>query len=119
MVSSTLKFGMWNGLGITSITSSISTPLNNWCYIGMIYDGTNLTAFVNGTNAGTTSFERVSPYNTGNGLYYTIAHSDITNMGDGSFGNCRVGSLEIYTTILSSGQIIDNYNSQSSNYVCV
>jgi hypothetical protein len=40
-------------------------------------------------------------------------------MGDGGFGDYRVGSFEIYTTSLTSGQINENYNNQKNNYICV
>ena len=45
MVSGTLKFGMWNGGGISSITSSITTPLNNWYHIAMTYNGSTFICY--------------------------------------------------------------------------
>jgi len=119
MVSGTLKFGLWSDTGNVNMTSSIPTPFNNWYYVGMTYDGSTLTSYVNGVSAGVVTFNRLAPYNSGSGLFYLLAHQDGTNMGDGGFGDYRVGSFEIYTTILSSGQIIDNYNSQSVNYNCL
>jgi hypothetical protein len=118
MVSGTLKFGLWGGAGNSVVTSSISTPLNNWYYVGMTYDGSTLTAYVNGVSAGNITFNRQAPYNNGAGLYYLLAHEDLTNMGDGGFGDYRVGSLEIYTTSLNSTQITNNYTSSSVNYIC-
>ena len=118
MVSGTLKFGLWGGAGNSVVTSSISTPLNNWYYVGMTYDGSTLTAYVNGVSAGNITFNRQAPYNNGAGLYYLLAHEDFTNMGDGGFGDYRVGSLEIYTTSLNSTQITNNYTSSSVNYIC-
>ena len=43
MVSGSLKFGLWTGTGVTSLTSSISTPINEWYYVGLTYDGTKLS----------------------------------------------------------------------------
>jgi hypothetical protein len=86
----------------------------------MTYDGSTLTAYVDGVSAGNVSFNRQAPYNLGsNGLFYLLAHQDGTNMGDGGFGDYRVGSFEIYTTSLTSGQINENYNNQKNNYICV
>ena len=120
MVSGTLKFGLWNGTANSVVTSSIPTPFNNWYYIGMTYDGSTLTAYVDGVSAGNITFNRQAPYNVGsNGLFYLLAHQDGTNMGDGGFGDYRVGSFEIYTTSLSLGQINNNYNTQKNNYYCV
>jgi hypothetical protein len=119
MVSGTLKFGLWSdGSGNVNVTSSIPTPLNNWYYIGMTYNGSTLTSYVNGVSAGTVNFNRLTPYNSGNGLFYLLAHENTTNMGDGGFGDYRVGSLEIYTTSLTSGQTYSNYINTSSNYNC-
>jgi hypothetical protein len=119
MVSGTLKFGLWNGTANSVVTSSISTPLNNWYYVGMTYDGSTLTAYVDGVSAGTVTFNRQAPYNVGsNGLFYLLAHQDGTNMGDGGFGDYQIGSFEVYTTSLSSSQITSNYNNSSSNYIC-
>jgi hypothetical protein len=39
-------------------------------------------------------------------------------MGNGGFGDYRVGSLEIYTTSLNLTQINENYTSSLVNYVC-
>ena len=39
-------------------------------------------------------------------------------MGDGGFGHYRIGSFEIYTTSLTSGQTYSNYINTSSNYIC-
>jgi hypothetical protein len=119
MVSGTLKFGLWSdGTGNINVTSSIPTPLNNWYYIGMTYNGSTLTSYVNGVSAGNITFNRLAPYNGGSGLFYLLAHQDTTNMGNGGFGDYRVGSLEIYTTSLNLTQINENYTSSSVNYIC-
>jgi hypothetical protein len=118
MVSGTLKFGLWNGTVNSVVTSSIPTPFNNWYYVGMTYDGSTLTAYVNGVSAGNITFNRIAPYNIGTELFYLLAHQDTTNMGDGGFGDYRVGSFEVYTTSLNSTQINNNYTESLINYIC-
>jgi len=118
MVSGTLKFGMWNGSGISSITSSISTPLNNWYHISMTYDGSTLNAYVNGSNAGTITFNRSAPYNNGVGLFYGIGLSDTTNMGDGTYGNFRLGAFKVYDKSLTPTQVYNDYVNTQSNFIC-
>jgi len=76
MVSGTLNFGLWSDTGTTVVTSSISTPLNNWYYVGMTYNGSTLTAYVNGVSAGNVTFNRLAPYNSGSGLFYLLAHQN-------------------------------------------
>ena len=85
MVSGTLKFALWTSAGIESITSNIATPFNSWYYVGMVYNGSTLFVYVNGELAGSLTFNRLAPYNSSSGLYYSIAHSDTTNMGDGTY----------------------------------
>jgi hypothetical protein len=85
----------------------------------MTYNGSTLTAYVNGVSAGNITFNRVAPYNVVTGLFYLLAHQDTTNMGDGGFGDYRVGSFEVYTTSLNSTQINNNYTESLINYICL
>jgi len=110
MVSGTLKFGMWNGASITSITSSIATPLNKWYYLGIVYDGSTLTGYVNGVSAGSTSFNREAPYNNGSNLYYGIATTDFTNMGDSTYARMYLSRFEVFNCALTQSQITYNYD---------
>lgn len=109
MVNGTLKFSIWNS---TFITSNIATPLNTWCYIGMTYDGTNLNVYINGASAGSTVVTRTPPTN----LYYGIAAADGTNMGNGGYGNFKLGAFHYYKRALSFNEINLNYNAQLSKY---
>jgi hypothetical protein len=110
MVSGSMKFGMWNGAGVTSVTSSIATPFNNWYYVGMTYNGTTLTSYVDGSNAGSVTFNREAPYNNGSNLHYAIAAEDSTSMGDGSYAKMYLGRFEVYNYALTQSQILYNYN---------
>ena len=117
MVSGTLKFGLWAGIGLTSLTSSISTPINEWYYVGLTYDGTTLRAYVNAQLAGSLNLTRSAPYSGSAGLHYGIAAADFTNMGDGSYSKVKVGDFHIYNRALSQQQILNNYNATKSNYI--
>ena len=117
MVSGTLKFGLWAGIGLTSLTSSISTPINEWYYVGLTYDGTTLRAYVNAQLAGSLNLTRTTPYSASVGLHYGIAAADFTNMGDGSYAKVKVGDFHVYNRVLSQQQILNNYNATKSNYI--
>ena len=117
MVSGTLKFGLWSVPGIQSISSSVSTPFNSWYYVGMVYNGSTLFAYVNDVLVGSLTFNRLAPYNSSSNLYYSIAHSDITNMGDGSYAKMKLGAFHVYNTALSQQQVLSNYNYTKSNYI--
>ena len=116
MVAGTMKFGMYDGAAISSITSMIATPLNNWYNFTIVYDGTTLRASVNGVAAGTNTFARLNPIEGGYGIHYAIAATDITNMGDGSYANMRLGQFLAYSTALSADQVLQNFNATRSTY---
>ena len=113
MVSGTLRFSVWQNQP-SGFASSISTPLNNWYYIGFTYDGTNLRGYVNGSLAVTSG--TISRSTPGANLYYAIAHADNTNLGDGSFANMRFGGMQVYNTALSTNDVLNNYNATKSRF---
>ena len=112
MVSGTLRFSVWSNN--PGFASSISTPLNNWYYIGFTYDGTNLRGYVNGSLAVTSG--TISRSTPGSNLYYAIAHADNTNLGDGTFSNRRFGGMQVYNTALSTNDVLNNYNATKSRF---
>ena len=117
MVAGTLRFSVWQNQ--PGFASSISTPLNNWYYVGFTYDGTNLRGYVNGSLAVTSgTISRQTPFNNGGSLplHYAIAHADNTNLGDGSFSNMRFGGMHIYNTALSPSNVLSNFNSQKYRF---
>jgi hypothetical protein len=116
MVNDTLKFSVWPYTNI--ITSSISTPLNNWYYVGFVYDGTSLTAYVNGSIAGTATYARETPYNDGGGLsfFYSVGLLDSTNLGDGGYGNFGFGAMHVYNTALSGTDVLYNFNATKTRF---
>ena len=121
IVSGTLKISVWDYTGGV-ITSSIATPLNNWYYIGLTYDGTTLKAYVNGSLAGSVVRSRSTAYNDGTvsqkNLHYAIASGDsTTNLGDGSYAKMKFGDFHVYNTALSQQQVLNNYNATKSDYI--
>jgi len=116
IVSGTLKFRVWNGIGITS---SIPISLYNWYYVGLTYDGSTLRAYINNQLAGTTTGSRLTPWNSSsnNGLHYAIGASDSTSLGDGTFAKMKFGDFHVYNTSLNQQQILNNYNYTKSDYI--
>ena len=116
MVAGTLRFSVWsNGTGFAS---TVATPLNAWYYVGLTYNGTTLSAYVNGAAAGTATYSRQTPYNNGSGvpLKYGIALADGTNLGNGEYGNFRWGAFQVYNTALSGANVLSNYNATKSRF---
>ncbi|MDA7807052.1 InlB B-repeat-containing protein, partial [Aquiluna sp.] len=111
--NSVFKFRTWGGTysGANAVTSDPIT-LNQWYYVGLTYDddGQLLTGYVNGSAVGTQSYLRNAPMDdAGNGLYYGIGLQDITNLGDGTYGNFRLGSFHVYKSGISADTVLDNY----------
>jgi hypothetical protein len=124
IVSGNTYFSVWPyTIGSTAspvIQSSISTPLNQWHYLGLTYDGTTLRAYVNGSPAGSVATARQTPYNNGSTqLHYALAYGTQTNFTSGQpYGVGRMGTFEVYNTALSQTQITNLYNNTSSQWVC-
>jgi hypothetical protein len=112
MVLGTIRFSVWQNQ--PGFASSISTPLNNWYYVGFTYDGTNLRGYVNGSLAVTSG--TISRSTPGANLYYAIASADGTNLGDGSYANMRFGGMQVYNTALSTNDVLNNYNATKSRF---
>ena len=114
IVSGQLKISVWPLTQI--ITHSIS--FNKWCYIGLVYDGTTLRAYVDGQNVGSEVFTRLSPPS----LHYAIAAEDFTDLDEGSglggtYAKMKFGAFHVYNTALTGQQILNNYNYTKSNYI--
>ena len=116
MVAGTMKFGMWNGGSISSVTSTIATPLNNWYHFTIVYDGTTLRGYVNGAAAGTNTFSRTNPVEGAFGIHYAIAAADITSMGDGTYASMRLGELKVYNTAMSAAEVSSSYEDTKSKW---
>jgi len=115
IVSGVIKFRVWPSL--TGITSTIPISFNRWYYVGFTYDGTTLRGYINSQLAGTLNVARQTPFSAGRGLFYTLAATTSTNLGDGTYARMKLGAFHVYNTALTGQQILNNYNSQKSNYI--
>ena len=117
IVGGTMKFRVWNG---AVITSTIATPLNNWYYVGYVYDQatSTLTAYINGQVAVTSSgYSRQSPYNNGGAdQYYAVGSTEGTSMGAGNYMAMRFGGLYVYKNALTLAQIQQNMEATSGGF---
>ena len=116
MVGGTAKFGMWAEAGIVPITSSIPTPLKNWYHMAMSYDGTTLTAYVNGATAGSATFSRENPIENGVGLFYAIAGPDLTAMGDTTYESMKLGTFKVWNETKVYSDILAEYEERKGDY---
>lgn len=113
--SNTLRVGLWNGSGITQLSTSIS--LNAWHLVCITYDGTSMKGYLNNVNFGSTSFTRSAAFlNSGNGQHFAFGLSDATNMGSGAYGNFRLGDFQIFNRAITTDEIDRTYNLYAYRY---
>lgn len=117
IVSGTMRFGVWNGLGSTYFSSSISTPLYRWYYAGITYDGTTLRGYIDAQLAGSTNVARSTPYMGSAGLHYALGATDFTSLGDGTYAKAKLGAFHVYNTALTQTEISNNYSVTKSDYI--
>jgi hypothetical protein len=120
LVGGTLKFAVLP-YSAGSITSSIATPLSTWHYVGFTYNGTTLTAYVNGSTAGSLSVSRQSPGNSEFLLYYCVGHGSLTNLNGGGAvqGQYRLGDFHVYNRGLSAQEVAYNLYVTQSKYIVI
>lgn len=107
IINGVLNFGLWTG-ALSSFSSTISLDFNSWNYIGLTYDGTTLKGYTNGQPAGSKAINRSTP---SSGTTYVIGLKDGTNMGSGVQGNFAFREFQLFTSVLTDTQILNNYTS--------
>jgi hypothetical protein len=110
----TFRFSTWHGSLANRVTAIRS--FNSWYYVGFSYNGTVLTAYINGVSVGTANFNRVAPYNSGLQTHYALCANDSTSMG--TFGNAggQIANFNVYNRALSADEIAQNFNATRSRF---
>jgi hypothetical protein len=113
----TIHFSIWhNNPSYPQRVVSQSKAFNQWYLLGLTYDGTTLTAYINGEVIGTTNVSRNSPYYNGFGLYYGLGSADTTNMGIYQYLNGNIGAFYSYNKSLTPSEVLQNYDATKSRY---
>jgi hypothetical protein len=111
LVGGVVKYSLWD-TGLKTVSSSVSFPLNDWNHLVATYDGTTMKLYVNGQLAGSRAITRTEPYNdqpTPHAIYYQIGQGDITNAGDGTYGDFTLSRFELLDGALSSSEVGSKY----------
>jgi len=113
LVNGEMRIGGWVGsvsyIGIGTINTG------SWYQIVMKYSVTTntLSGYVNGELINSASgFYKQNPISG----YYGIAHSQLTNFGNGGFYNGKISVVKFYNTTLTDTEILQNYNALKSRY---
>lgn len=114
--SNTLRVGLWNGVGITQLSTTVA--LNAWHLVAITYDGSTMKGYLNNVNFGTISFTRQSAVLHG-GLgtqHFAFGLSDATNMGHGGYGSFRLGDAQFFNRALTADELDRTYNLYAYRY---
>jgi hypothetical protein len=114
----TIRFSTWhNNVNYPQKVVSSPQAFNQWYLLGFTYNGTTLTAYINGQAIGTTNLTRSAPYNGGYGLAYYLGYASPTNMGVSAYFNGKIGAFYTYNRALTPTETLQNFNSTRSRYI--
>ncbi len=106
---------MGDGLGNYINSTSYTLPLNTWTHVTYVWKNVasnSLETYINGTSIGNVSHSLGSILNATNPLY-------IGSYNGGEYSqwmNGRIGITRLYSTALTSAQVLQNYNADKSKY---
>jgi hypothetical protein len=115
--------GLWNGTAITRNVAGSGSLANNWIQVVRTYDGTGLYSYLNGVAANdpvAMSFD--PPWDSelalGNDWYIAFGAEDTTTYSSSTAGwfAGKYGIIRVYTSALSSSDVLSNYNTTKSVY---
>ena len=116
MVAGYLKFTVWPRT--TVITTATTVSLNTWHHIVLVYDGSNVRAYLDGTIVGTATYTRIGPAmgSLTTSQYFGIGAYETTNLGSGAYGSFLLGTVKFYSSALSAADVNNLYLAEEPNY---
>jgi hypothetical protein len=114
--SNTLRVGLWNGTGITQISTGIS--LNTWNLVCLTYDGSTMRGYLNNVSFGSVNFSRQAAVtHSGTGTqHFAFGLQDATNMGHGGYGSFRLGDIQFFNRAITIDEIDRTFNLYAYRY---
>lgn len=107
------QFRVYNGTGNTTITdTSVDVAANTWYHIVGVYDGANISIYVNGVPTSTTSGTVVYARNTN---APTRIGAGTTETTPSLFFPGQLDNVAIYHSVLTPAQIVAHYDAATTN----
>jgi len=112
------EVGLYNSGPISTASTSLTTPLNNWYYLGLTYDGATIRGYLNG-----------KLFNTASMANWTTSASDFFHIGTSQNGTCfsvacsdsnaasfRMGEFTVYRSTLSASDVLANFGATVNRF---
>jgi len=112
------EVGLYNNAPIYTASTSLTTPLNNWYYLGLTYDGAIIRGYLNGKEFNTVSMSN-----------WTTSASDFFHIGTSQSGTCfsvacsnsnaatfRMGEFIVYRSTLSAADVYANFEATTNRF---
>ena len=110
---------IWTASAVQRTVAGIPT-LNTWMQIVRVYNGTQLTGYLNGTAANSpATYSWIAPWqDVGNNWFLCFGAGDTTAYAGttANYFTGRIGVVRVYTNALTSTEILQNYNETKTQY---
>ena len=116
IVGGNLEVGLWNGSALSSTGNIGAVSFNQWHQLVLTYDGSVCKGYLDGVFKGSVNVSWSSPMNASQPFYMNFGFADSTSHGDGTNFDGRFGIMSIYNIALTSTQVLQNYDSQKSQF---
>ena len=101
-----VKIRVWN----TASLSLGQVDFGTWHHVTLRYDKSTQTldGFLNGLEASQdVRGDRMAPWESGRGQYYSLGATDTTNLGSGSYFKGTIGDFRVYNRALTNSEVGD------------
>jgi hypothetical protein len=120
LVSGQVEFGLWDGTTITSTGPTGALTLNAWHQVVLTYngDGFPVRGYIDGVLVSSTAnMNWDSPMDdSAPSFYIAFGAADITNQGDGSYFDGRMGIIRMYNRALTATEVLQNFENDRDQY---
>jgi hypothetical protein len=112
------EVGLYNNSPISTASTSLTTPLNNWYYLGLTYDGSTIRGYLNGQQFNTVGMNN-----------WTTSASDFFHIGSSQNGTCfsvtcsntnaasfLMGEFTVYRSALSAAEVFSNFEATTKRF---
>ena len=116
IVSGNIRYGLWSGTGITN-AGVAAMAFNRWHQVVLAYNNTTCSSYLNGAFVGSVNMSFRSPMNDSQSQFrIAFGALDITNQGNGTYFDGRMGVIKMYDRGLTAAEVLYNFTSGRDQY---